>query len=673
MGVRTYFSNCNYKETGVDEQPYGWMGKILRVDLSSGRIEKEETLAYKEFLGGRGIAAKLAWDGLGPSVRPFDPENLLIFMTGPLAGTAAPSSGKTLVSSLSPQVHPYEWFTHSSMGGHWARGLKGAGFDGIVITGRAERPVYLWVHDGRAEVRPAEDLWGLGTYATHCALRARLGSEVSVAAIGQAGENLCRFATIMTETDAAAGQGGFGAVMGCKKLKAIAVGGSKAVLLARPEEFEERVRAIAEYMRTPGSWPMLAAEQPQRAPQYGEMRQSCADNCVFCCARYYTDVPGVVNPQARYSGRMFCVGSAFVGRAAGEAWNLGFEAGFEMKSIADDYGLNHWEVLKGVVPWLIRCRQAGLIEDLNGLSLDFNDPRAWAKMLRAISLREGPGAALTEGGVRAASLLELGQEFIRPIYTAWGFANHWDGGPRNGGSGNRVVFPYWLVSALQWAMASRDPFNSGHDFVRDVTMWAPFTSGERGLTWEELGAVAKALYGSAAVADPRSGYADKALPAVWHDHRSALKDSISLCDRVFPRLFSRVTADRLPRAGGMEGHYFEHCLLRSATGLELDNAEIDRAAERVFNLERAIHIRHNGRSRQDDETVIPYFELEENWVNPVLGERQKADPVKFRRLMDEYYELRGWDPKTGRPRRKVLESLGLKDVADELEGSGLLP
>ena len=204
-------------------------------------------------------------------------------------------------------------------------------------------------------------------------------------------------------------------------------------------------------------------------------------------------------------------------------------------------------------------------------------------------------------------------------------------------------------------------------------MWAPFNAGERGLTWEEMGAAAKVIYGGAAVTDPHSGYTDKALPAIWHGHRSILKDSISVCDRVFPRLFSRVTEDRLPRAGGMEGRYFEHYLLRSATGLNLSNEEIDQAAERVFNLERAIAIRNSGRSRGDDESVIPYFEMMDNWANPVLGQRHKADPTKFRKLMDEYYELRGWDQETGRPRRKALEKLGLGEVADELGGEGLLP
>jgi aldehyde:ferredoxin oxidoreductase len=201
----------------------GWAGKILRVDLSTGKIWTEPSLEYgRKYIGGRGLAARIAWNEIPPGTGPFDPENRLILSVGPLTGTSAPNSGRATVCSLSPQAFPYEWFSYSSVGGYWGPTLKYAGYDAIVVQGESSQPVYLWVDDARVELRDARELWGKGTFATQEHLMREHGSDIRALTIGQAGENRCRIAIIASGSASAAGQGGFGAVMGSKNLKAIA-------------------------------------------------------------------------------------------------------------------------------------------------------------------------------------------------------------------------------------------------------------------------------------------------------------------------------------------------------------------------------------------------------------------------------------------------------------------
>ena len=217
---------------------YGWIGKILRVDLSSGRIWEESVAEeIQRFLGGRGLGAWYAWKELPPGIDGFDEENRLMFLTGPLTGTLAPTSGRFEVCGIAPQAYPRPHYTRSNVGGHWGPTLKYAGYDGVIVQGRAERPSYLWVEDGRAEIRDAGDLWGLDTCETQQQLKAQTGFDTEVMCIGPSGEHLVRIAVIHSSLENAAGQGGFGAVMGSKNLKAVAVRGTGGIRVADPETF----------------------------------------------------------------------------------------------------------------------------------------------------------------------------------------------------------------------------------------------------------------------------------------------------------------------------------------------------------------------------------------------------------------------------------------------------
>ncbi|PIU14822.1 MAG: aldehyde ferredoxin oxidoreductase, partial [Hadesarchaea archaeon CG08_land_8_20_14_0_20_51_8] len=221
---------------------YGWAGKILEVDLSNEKITEtklDEKLA-RDFIGGRGLGVKILYDRVGPDIKPLDPENLLIFATGPLTGTLAPTSGRHCVVTKSPLTGT---ILDSHSGGFWGAELKFAGYDAIIVNGQAKKPVYLLVNDGKAELKSANAFWGKGTHATTDAICKEVGDDkVKVACIGQAGEKLVRIAAIINDKYRAAGRGGVGAVMGSKRLKAIAVRGKGRPKIANEAEFNVHVR-----------------------------------------------------------------------------------------------------------------------------------------------------------------------------------------------------------------------------------------------------------------------------------------------------------------------------------------------------------------------------------------------------------------------------------------------
>jgi aldehyde:ferredoxin oxidoreductase len=203
----------------------GYAGKILYIDLSTGAVTNIPTSDYStRFLGGRGFAAKVYWDEMSPAVGSYDPENRLLFFTGPLAGFPALAGSRWTVCGKSPTTDR-EGFCYCNLGGHWGAHLRFAGYDGIVVHGKSPKPVYLLVQDSIVEIRDAGSLWGKGAAAARETLKAELGRSVRVVATGPAGEHLVPLATILADNDAS-GSCGFGAVMGSKNLKAIAVAGS---------------------------------------------------------------------------------------------------------------------------------------------------------------------------------------------------------------------------------------------------------------------------------------------------------------------------------------------------------------------------------------------------------------------------------------------------------------
>jgi len=663
---------------------HGWTNCILRVDLSNMRIWAQETAPYvPDYLGARGIAARICWDEYPEPVAPFAPANPLMVFPGALTGSRSPYSGRTNVCAFSPQASPYPWFTRSSIGAHFGGELKRAGYDGIVVTGASETPVRVRIRDDEVSILPAEDLWGLDTMDTLEALESIEGKRVRSLVIGPAGERLSRIATIHAASSSAAGQGGFGGVMGSKKLKAISVMGTGRVALAEPERITSIARALAAEL--PGG-PLFFGRDLEKlnlqlaAEGNGSARcQTCTEACVTPCQAYFQDVPGVVHDR-KWSGAWFCIAANLFPGFGEDApapmkfvydWQLSRRAAFEMNVLSNRYGLNQFDILMGIAPWLIACQKAGLISEMNGQAMDWRSPQFWAEFLRATAYREGLGDALAEGGWAAARTLHLGEDLARLRYPGWGQASHWDGHASPG-----FPYPYWLVAALQWMADTRDPFNNGHGFLwaqEAVKRAANLSSdAERTAALDRIRAVGKRIYHSVDSVDPYSGYRAKGYPGFYHTVRPVIKDCVPVDDLVFPLIYNDSAPDGLwvlrdiEGIGDIEGPSIEYQLFAAGTGVSWSEQEFGRAAERVCTLERALQVRHWARSRKTDEMVLPYFERIEWGQSPFLGEQYGLDREQFKPVMDEYYALHGWDPESGWPTRECLRELDLTDVYEPM-------
>jgi aldehyde:ferredoxin oxidoreductase len=655
----------------------GWCNRLLRVDLSAGRIWAEETAPrVPAYLGARGLAAKILWDEYPDPVDPFDARNPLMLMPGALTGTRSPYSGRMNICTFSPQSYPYTWFTRASIGLDWGAELKHAGYDGVVITGASDRPVQLVIEDDRVRLLGAEELWGLDAHETQEATKSAFGRGTKTLTIGPAGERLSRIATVHTGSTSVAGQGGFGAVMGAKKLKAISVCGTGHVAVADPERLQELYRAVADEVASTRSIQKRLAQRNEDLQRDGGGKArlfACTASCPTPCQLQYSDIPGIAFDR-KWSGVMNCVSGMFSGgkQAGVYGWNLGFRGGFELSTYANALGLNHWEILVGIIPWLRTCEREGLLRAFDGRPLEWGASDFWVRFLHDLAYREGMGDALAEGGYRAAGILGLGEDVMRRYYTGWGYSGHWDG---HAAFVNYIVYPFWIVGALHWAMDTRDPASSTHDYVQNVMYWGPFAQWRfRGdgpaITWDHMRGIGQRIYGRADTLDPLSGYEGKAIPAARHAVRSVMKDTLPTDDQVFPLIYSHNTEDRYCRVAGMDGLDVDAALLRAGSGLDWDTGEFEHAAERVLNLERALTVRHWGRDRQLDERVLPSFEYDENWVNPETHERHALDRAQFAPVLDEYYTLRGWDPATGQPTPETLSALELGTIHAEMVAGG---
>lgn len=670
----------------------GWVGKILRVDLSSGRVWETSTYDYvPQFLGGRGLGAKICWDEVPPEVSAFDPEARLVFSTGPLQGTLAPTSGRFMLLGKAPQSAPVESYCRSGVGGHWAPELKWAGYDALVVHGRAARPVYLWISDGRAMLCDARHLWGLDTYQTQLRLWATHGRKTRVMTIGRAGENRSRIACILTDTGDASGQGGFGGVMGSKNLKAIAVSGSGVVPVARPETLAALTSAIrTRFSRKAANGDPFTSEEPGfkfniwgggygrggLTLLQGELLELCRDPSTG-----YRQVPDgcfacPIACRSRLSGPDITPGVALCAQAYMYMESMVYrpEKGYSKVSwqaakLADLLGINAYELM-AIIPWLGDChREKLLTEEDTGLPLDNIGSWEFAtKLLHMIANREGFGDVLAEGGQRAAARVGGKAQTLSHIYYPrsgrfGGYREHWmylGGFP----SGHGVA-----CLALAWALDNRDAHVS-HGLMS--LLWgAAHAIGQTALNAvpEDLTpilrpAMARA-FGSAQAAEfvtpDRKAIEWRWAPGVVkrYQEQAILKDSFVLCDMAFPFLYDANAADHVGDAS------LERRLYEAVTGREMSEEESTALAARLCTLERALAVR-DGRARSDDTFHDIYFTNQD-----AAGRQYTRDDLE--RAKTAFYRLTGWEERTGAPRRATLERLGLGDVAGDLARRGLLP
>ena len=650
--------------TGV----FGWAGSLLRVDLTKGEMSTIDTLTYaRDFVGGVGIASRIAWEEVLPGTGPFDPQNLLFFMVGPLTGTLASGAGRVEILGVAPQQRP-SIFSRSGMGGHWGAELKYAGYDGIIVQGKADRPVYLWINNDQVEIRDAAELWGTGTYITTMILRKLHGADTRVVSCGQAGERLCRIAVVQTETGNAAGQGGYGAVMGSKNLKAIAVRGTRGVRIAKPQRFLELcIRASREGQR-PNSLRIRSGldERPgaQAASIGGSYRLRKCGFCITACTHEIVETVPAPGTRGVPSVARHCW--SYVGTSP--------QADATARAMTSDYGLNGWEITYGMIPWLQMCAQHGLIDSIDGLQIPvperpigyLRDTAQWpleliGALIQKIAFREDElGDALADGTCYAAHRLFGGEgaPLLDRIYPRRaGHTQHWCG---HWGPGGTVYWPFWLTSLLQWCVDTRDPASDSiHQWAEHVLEYLPQHGPHRGpLAAEKVHAVCARVYGMADMCNPTITYDPpeaRVIPAIWHTRRAMVVDSLVLCDYENTRVFSSLREDGAADTALMSK------LLSACTGVSFVEKELDRIGERIWTQLRALDVRNFGRSRAVDESTIDGF------MYPGKDDGVVVDRGQFLALLDKYYELSGWNPANGWPARAKLEELGLADVADELD------
>ncbi len=609
----------------------GYVGKIAWVDLSKGEVkvkEVEPEWALK-YVGGRGWGARIVWDHVPPDADPLGPENVLVIAAGPLTGLLVPGAGKVSFSAISPETG---YYGDSNSGGFFGPELKHAGFDAIAVSGASEKPVYLWVEDGSVEIRDASSYWGMGGLEVQEAIRRDLGdSSIKVASIGPAGENKVSIACVNCDWRNA-GRTGMGAVMGSKRLKAVAVRGSLDLPVADPEtlyeEAKEAFKYVAEHdfarvLRKYGlAWYIDWSNEHGCLPVKNfrfttyELKDqlnaeamldrvvttsTACPRCPMSCGKfsYLKSGPhaGVAIDGPEYEtiamiGTNCCLPS--------------IEDVVYANWLCDNYGLDTIST-GNIVAFAIECYEKGIIgpEDTGGLELKYGDPECVFKLIEMIAKREGIGDILARGVRYAARKFGKGAE--------------------------------------KFAMEVKGLEQSAYDVRAAPAMGLAYATADIGAHHNRAWAI------TYDIEKGRDKYTrDKAEWVIYLQHVRPLFDCLGCC-----RLQWVET--------GLSLEYYAKAFT-AATGVKTSVDELLKASERVYNLTRAISIRR-GLSGAEDR--LPDRAFEEPVPNGVV-KGFKLDKDRFSELLRTYYELRGWDPETGMPTRAKLEELGLKDVADAL-------
>lgn len=627
---------------------YGWTGKRLRVDLTSGNVNVENIDAQHrgKWLGGRGFNSYLLYKEVGPEVEPFDPENRLIFGVGPLTGTFSPSSGRTTITSKSPLQYPYG-FGDANMGGHWGPELKYAGYDQLVIQGKAEKPVYLWINDDHVEIRDAGHIWGKSVSETDAIIKEELNNQdIHIASIGQAGESLVRFACVINDVSRAAGRTGMGAVMGSKNVKAVAVRGTKSVGIARPKEFLEvcaRLREkikkdiMAQMLYDQGTWLLTMPanyEQgwfcwhnfqkgyhPEADKLSGERhrdnylahREGCFA-CPISCGRFSKITSG------KYAGEV--TGGPEYETLTAVGPRIGLlepEAVIHNSLLANEYGMDSCS-LGGVIAWAMECWEKGLLtsEDTGGVSFEWGDQETIDKIIKMIVYREGIGNILAEGTYRAAMHFNRGFEHTMTI------------------KGND--------------MSQDDPRGLGFAFG------IGFATGRRGgdhlqglscleLTGAFYPGLVKKILGTDE-AENRLSTVKKPEMQKYQEELKAVGDCLTQCTFTHTWSFAVLLEDMAD-------------LISTCTGIDYSPDDLLHIGGRIVHLERAFWNRLMV-GRMEDTLPDRYTK------EPMPEGPNKGTVFPYDELLPKYYEVRGWDRETGFPKEDILSEYGLEDVAREL-------
>jgi aldehyde:ferredoxin oxidoreductase len=610
---------------------YAYTGRILHIDLSTQNtwVERVEEDFLKKYVGGVGLAARLAYDNVTKGADPLGPENALCFAASAFAGTLVPVGTKHAVAAKSPLTG---FLADCLASSYFSSSIKRAGYDGIVIKGKAEKPTYIFIDDDVVEFRDAREIWGKETFETEEAIRAEIGDEtVRACTIGLAGENLVRFANLTNDRGRQAGRCGMGAVMGSKLVKAVAIRGTKPVKVADLEGLSKMAFELAKkaqgiktekyrILGTPANVLTLnrlgvlptrnfrqgvfeAAEKVS-----GEYMHEHHEEKVVACAGCPIACEHVVSVrEGPYEGARTSVDyeSLFaLGTNCGIDYFPGIIKAIEL---CDRYGMDTMST-GVVVAWAMECFERGILtkEDFDGLEPYFGNHEAEVAIIEKIAKREGIGDILAEGVKRASEKVGKGSEH---------FAMHVKGLECPG------YDPRGLKTfALGAAVGTRGPcHNRSLAYEADAKGEVDrFTSGP------ERGKIAKEK-----------------------EEFAALLDILMLCKFIrgcFTDLYSEAAQ-----------------LYTLATGIETTPEELVLLAERVWNLKKAFNIREGW--KKEDDWLPPRF-----LKDPIPEGASKGcvvTPEELRMMIDAYYEARGWTQEGLIPKEKLIE-LGLDDIAEEI-------
>lgn len=629
--------------------------KILHINLSNKNIFLEKTDKYHEWLGGIGIGEWLLYKEVKPAITPYHPENRLIFGTGPLNGTLAPTSSRLYAVSKSP----LNLMCSSSAGGFFAPELRFAGYDHIVIKGKSNKPVFILINDDSVKIIDAYGIWGKTTWEVDRYLKSVINEpKLQVLSIGPAGENLVRGACIMVNKNRALGRAGLGAIMGSKNLKAIAVRGTKSIKIACPKQFflildkfinkfqrSKATKLLGKYgtlfvgdrKNLYGGWsyknfqdlsiPLDMAKKfssDNLKEKYEKRILSCF-SCPIGCDRIY----GV--DKGPYKG-LETEGTQFEALAAFGA-KLGIDDfSFVMKAeaLCNQLGIDV-DFSAGIIAWLMESHEKGLIEkkDLNGFVPSWGDKKNALKIIYKIAYREGIGDLLANGALYAANLLNKkskyyvmnikGKELYEPLRYAIGFALAACVSPRGG------------------THTTGTPFcetNPNIDFKKAKEVYKIDTFNKP-LEWK-----------------------GKAELLIYYEMLHRLDSCLGLCH------YSTNWLD-MSLAGFKELKE----LYIAATGDEITEEKMKRISLRIINIEKAFNLLHANLSKKDDFPPKRSM-VEAVPTGPPKGFRLEKE--KFENLLEQYYDLHNWDKKTSFPTRSCLEKLDLFDVASDLYKAGKL-
>jgi len=603
---------------------HGWMGRILRIDLSKKKISSQPLTNEQAelFLGGRGLGAEILFRELPRGIDPLSPENKLIFATGPLTGTGAPTSGRYSVTTRSPLTGT---IFDSNSGGHFGVQLKRSGWDAVVLDGRADRPSYIWIHDDATEIRNADHVWGLDTHAAEDTVKSETHKDAKVACIGPAGERQVLISSIINDKHRAAGRGGVGAVMGSKNLKAIAVLGNREPTIANKEEFTVAARmsleAISKNPVTKDSLPNYGTavlvnimNEIGALPTFNfqrgyyedadaisgetirerllEKRVAC-DACTIACGRA-TKIPG---SDRQGEGPEYETVWAF-GAACGVR---DLEGIAEANYLCNEYGLDTIST-GSTIACAMELSTAG---HLSG-GPRFGDAEAMVNCVRLIGERSGIGNELAEGSLRLA---------------------------------RRHGHPECSMSVKGLEMPGYDP--------RGIQgMGLAFATSNRGACHLRGYMISAEVLGNPCLVD-RFKTDGKASLTILLQDISAATDSMVLC--------------RFSQFAMNPGHYAH--LLQTATGVPFTAMDLISIGERIYNLERIFNAR-DGFSRKDDSLPMRLLET------PLPEGHSKNTTVALDPMLDEYYRLRGWTA-DGVPTTSTLSEVKLghasKQIAENYE------